>query len=71
MNPTIQRDSTQKPISLPLPAGQTEKVVPESSHDDLPENMPPVFQFPVVATVQARFYKAGRHEPLPFPESDD
>ena len=38
----------------------------ERSSDDLP----PVYQSPIVRTVATRFYDDGPHLPLPFPDSD-
>jgi hypothetical protein len=39
----------------------------EQPSDDLPA----VYQFPIVRTVITTFYDAGHHQPLPFPDSDD
>jgi len=35
------------------------------------DELPPVYQFPIVRTVIASFYEAGRHPALPFPDSMD
>jgi hypothetical protein len=35
------------------------------------DELPAVYQPPIVRTVSTTFYDAGRHQPLPFPESDD
>ena len=45
----------------------------EESSDELPDDdeLPPVYQFPIVRTVRVRFIEIGRLQPLPFPESDD
>lgn len=39
--------------------------------DESSDELPAVLQFPIVRTVRTRFYDAGRHQPLPFPDSDD
>lgn len=39
---------------------------------DIPDDeLPAVYQSPIVRTVNTTFYDAGRHLPLPFPDSDD
>ena len=45
----------------------------EESHDERPDDdeLPPVYQFPIVRVIQTQFYNAGRHPPLPFPDTDD
>jgi len=35
------------------------------------DELPAVYQSPIVRTVDTTFYDAGRHQPLPFPDSDD
>jgi hypothetical protein len=35
------------------------------------DELPAVYQAPIVRTVSTTFYDAGRHQPLPFPDSDD
>ena len=35
------------------------------------DELPAVYQSPIVRTVSTTFYDAGRHQPLPFPDSDD
>jgi hypothetical protein len=35
---------------------------------DATDDLPPVVQFPVVATVTATFHEVGRLQPLPFPD---
>jgi hypothetical protein len=39
----------------------------EESRDELPA----VYQAPIVRTIRTTFYDAGQHQPLPFPDSDD
>lgn len=39
----------------------------ESPTDELPA----VYQSPIVRTVSTTFYDAGRHQPLPFPDSEE
>lgn len=45
----------------------------EESHDELPDDdeLPPVYQFPIIGVVKVRFYYDGIHQPMPFPETDD
>jgi hypothetical protein len=66
MNSTITSDGVPRAINAPA-ANELAK----ARHGDTREEMPPVFEFPVVSTVLATFYEAGRHDPLPFPEDDD
>ena len=35
------------------------------------DELPPVVQFPVVRQVTATFQYVGKHEPLPFPDTDE
>ena len=35
------------------------------------DELPAVYQAPIVRTVSTTFYHAGRHLPLPFPDSDE
>ncbi len=60
-----------KSVGMDLTIGQQES---QSADTDLligSEDLPPVYQFPVVRTVKTVFYEAGRLQPLPFPDSDD
>lgn len=40
---------------------------PTTEHDELP----PVYQSPIVRTVSVTFHYTGRHPPLPFPDSNE
>jgi len=35
------------------------------------DELPAVYQSPIVRTVSTTFYDDGRHQPLPFPDLDD
>jgi hypothetical protein len=69
MTRTVHADGSHSAVSLPALSPNKSVVAPRQ--EDLAEDLPPVFQFPVIATVQATFREAGRHQPLPFPEEDD
>ena len=58
--PPVRSQPLERPTASTEPDGEDD--------DDL---LPPVFQFPIVATVRATFVEAGRLEPLMFPEVDD
>ena len=50
-----------------VPSVDSPPIVERDAEDELP----PVYQFPIVRTVSTKFFDAGRHQPLPFPDSDD
>jgi hypothetical protein len=61
------------PASLDIRVEASSGVVPSSltQSQDAADDLPPVAQFPVIATVTATFHEAGRLQPLPFPDVDD
>lgn len=50
-----------------VPSIDSTPIVERDEQDELP----PVYQFPIVRTVPTKFFDAGRHQPLRFPDSDD
>lgn len=38
---------------------------------DSSDELPAVYQPPILQLVNTKFYEAGQHQPLPFPASDD
>jgi len=66
-----------EPLSAPIAAntGGAPNAMPReqvpSCGDEFLDDLPPVFQFPVVEIVKTRFKEGGDLQPLPFPEWDD
>lgn len=71
MTPNIPRHGPLPPVTPPTTAGPAENLTAPAPRAERPDDLPPVYQFPVVGTVQATFVEAGRHDPLPFPDQDD
>jgi hypothetical protein len=68
MHPTLPSDGTSMPVGSSSGPMAPEALAPRRAEQT--EDLPPVFQFPVVGTVRATGYDAGRLDPLPFPEQD-
>jgi len=71
MSNVLQFDSKTLSVAPPLLSHPSEKPTISTEPAEELDPLPPVFQFPIVATVRATFVELGRLEPLPFPEVDD
>ena len=71
MSNVLQFESKPLTAAPPFQTHSSERLTASTEPGEELDQLPPAFQFPIVATVRATFVESGRFEPLPFPEVDD
>lgn len=61
---------TRVPVAVVpvIPTVDSTPIVDRDTEDETADELPAVYQFPIVRTVPTKFFDAGRYQPLPFPD---